>query len=172
MRFIVFALACLAASTAAAQTPPQAAAEVTRAMSALSAIWRPITGASSLEAACAGAREELDLVDSALPPVLTPQSLARVRALSGLVIVPTGEDPAHAFFFPDGSMTWFASGVGVLTVINETEGFLAVRDAQGHDIALQLGNAGGRPMLRVRPPSGGTPLTFVGCAASTPQQAG
>lgn len=171
MRFLIFALACLAASTAAAQTPAPAG-EVSRAVHALSAIWRPITGAASLEAACAGAREELDLVDSALPPVLTPESLARVRALNGLVVVPTGQDPATAFFFPDGRMTWFASGAGSITVINEAEGFLAVRDAEGHDIALQLGNAGGRPMLRVRPPSGGSPLTFVGCAASTPREAG
>ncbi len=171
MRFIVFALACLAASTAAAQTPPTAG-DVARAMRALSAIWRPITGAASLEAACAGAREELELVDSALPPVLTPESLARVHALHGIVIAPTGQDPAHAFFFPDGQMSWFASGVGVVTVINEAEGFLAVRDAEGHDIALQLGNAGGRPMLRVRPPGGAAPITFVGCAASTAREAG
>lgn len=163
MRFLIFALACLAASTASAQTQT---GDVSRAMSALSAIWRPITGAASLQSACSGAIEELEAVEAALPPVLTPDSLARVRALRGLVVVPTGEDPATAFFFPDRSLSWFSSGVGVVTVIDEPQGFLAVRDADGHDIAVQLGNAGGSPMLRIRTPNGGGVVTYVGCASS------
>jgi len=166
MRSLVFVIVWLFASDVSAQTSP----EITRASHALSAIWRPLTAAptaASLEAACAGAVEEMDAVEASLPPVLTAESLARVRALHGLLIVPTGTDPANAFFFPSALTPWFASGVGSISVINETEGFLAVRDAQGHDIALQLGNAGGHPMMRLRTPGTNAILTFVGCAATS-----
>ena len=55
MRFLAFALACLFATSAAAQ---QNNAETGRAASALSAIWRPVEGAvtaTSITAACTGA---------------------------------------------------------------------------------------------------------------------
>jgi hypothetical protein len=143
---------------AAAQTQP----DVTRATRALSALWRPMTGATTVEAACAGALEEIEAVEAALPPVLTQQSLARVRALRGLLIVPT-DDPQVAYFFPDRSMAWFTSGMGAIAVINEAEGFVGVRDAGGRDIALQLGRGGEHALLRIRNPEGQV-LNFVGCA--------
>jgi hypothetical protein len=102
-------------------------------------------------------------VEAALPPVLTAESLARVRSLRGLLIVPTGDAPGEAFFFPPPDLAWFASGMGRISVISEAEGFIAVRDAGGRDIALQLGRAGRTAMLRLRPPEG-EPVAFVGCA--------
>jgi len=100
---------------------------------------------------------------------LTPESLARVHALRSLLVVPNSATEATAFFFPSRDLAWFASGVGLIRVINEGEGFLAVQDAEGHDIALQVGNAGGHPMLRVRPPGTREFLTFVGCAGTGAQ---
>lgn len=146
---------------AAAQTP---APDVARATRALSAIWRPMEGAASVDAACAGALQEMEAVEAALPPVLTQQSLARVRALRGLLIVPT-DDPQVAYFFPDRSMDWFTSGMGAIAVINEAEGFVGVRDAAGRDIALQLGRGGEHALLRIRNPDGQV-LNFVGCAST------
>src|SRR5690554_3256356 len=101
LRPLLAALLCLLPVPASAQT---ASPDIARATRALSAMWRPITGAASVEAACAGALEEIQAVEAALPPVLTQQSLARVRALRGLLIVPT-DDPQVAYFFPDASMT-------------------------------------------------------------------
>ena len=100
--------------------------------------------------------------EAALPPVVTQSSLARVRALRGLLIVPT-DDPQVAYFFPDRSMAWFTSGMGAIAVINEAEGFIGVRDAAGRDIALQLGQGGEHALLRIRSPDGQV-LNFVGCA--------
>jgi len=166
MRFLVFALACLFAAPAAAQDN----AEIQRASTALSAIWRPVAGpitAASIQAACTGAVEEMAAIEAALPPVLNPESLARVRALRGFLIVPTGDDPAWAYFFPPPDLTWFRSGIGALTVLDQAQGLIGVRDAASQNIALQLGRAGEHAVLRVRPPQGGAPLTFVGCAASS-----
>lgn len=158
----LLALACLLLPmSAAAQTAP-AVPDVAQATRALSAMWRPISGATTVEAACAGAIEEIDAVESALPPVLTETSLARVHALRGLLIVPT-DDPQVAYFFPDRSMAWFTSGMGAIAVINEAEGFIGVRDAGGRDIALQLGRGGEHALLRLRNPDGQV-LNFVGCA--------
>jgi hypothetical protein len=144
---------------AAAQTEPP---DVARATRALSALWRPMAGAASVEAACRGAIQEIEAVEAALPPVLTQTSLSQVRALRGLLIVPT-EDPQVAYFFPDRSMPWFTSGMGAIAVINEAEGFVGVRDAGGRDIALQLGRGGEHALLRIRNPEGQV-LNFVGCA--------
>ncbi|HYD88470.1 MAG TPA: hypothetical protein VEA80_13420 [Vitreimonas sp.] len=166
MRFLLFALACLFAAPAAAQSN----AELQRASAALSAIWRPITGpltTAAVETACAGAVQEMAAVEAALPPVLTPDSLARVRALRGFLIVPAGDDPAWAYFFPPPDLAWFRSGIGALTVLDQAQGLIGVRDASGQNIALQLGRAGEHAVLRVRPPQGGAPLAFVGCAASS-----
>jgi hypothetical protein len=138
------------------------APDVARAARALSAMWRPMTGATSVEQACSGAIEEIEAVEAALPPVLTQSSLARVRALRGLLIVPT-DDPQVAYFFPDRSMAWFTSGMGAIAVINEAEGFIGVRDAAGRDVALQLGQGGEHALLRIRNPDGQV-LNFVGCA--------
>jgi len=159
LRPLLAVLVCLLPLPAAAQTPGP---EITRAARALSAMWRPIEGAATVEQACAGALEEIEAVEAALPPVVTQQSLARVRALRGLLIVPT-EDHQVAYFFPDASMSWFTSGMGAIAVINEAEGFIGVRDAGGRDIAFQLGRGGEHALLRIRNP-GGQILNFVGCA--------
>jgi hypothetical protein len=148
--------------SAAAQTHAPDVAQATRA---LSAMWRPMSGATTVEQACAGAIEEIEAVEAALPPVLTQDSLARVHALRGLLVVPT-DDPQVAYFFPDRSMSWFASGMGAIAVINETEGFIGVRDAAGQDIAVQLGRGGQHALLRIRNPQGQV-LNFVGCAPTS-----
>jgi hypothetical protein len=159
LRPLLALLVLLLPHAAAAQTQQP---DVARATRALSAMWRPMTGAATVEAACSGALEEIEAVEAALPPVLTQQSLARVRALRGLLIVPT-DDPQVAYFFPDRSMAWFTSGMGAIAVINEAEGFIGVRDAGGRDVALQLGRGGEHALLRIRNPDGQV-LNFVGCA--------
>lgn len=168
----IFALALLlglgAASPALAQSQPS---EATRAARALTAIWRPIAAAdmatpSAVVTACRGALEEVDAVEAALPTVIDPVSLAQVRALRGLLIVPAGEDPSVAYFFPNRDLAWFTSGLGAITVLSPNEGLIGVRDAGGHDIAFQLGHMGGKPMLRIRDP-GGAILDFVGCASTS-----
>lgn len=166
MRFLLIALALACAAPAAAQTPAPTP-ELQRASRALAAIWRPLTAMdeASMQAACRGAVEEMAAVEAALPPVLTPESLARVRALRGLLIVPT-DDPSISFFFPNAGMSWFTSGLGGIVVLSEAEGFIGVHDAGGRDIAFQIGRAGERPILRIRPPEGGDILTFVGCAST------
>lgn len=152
-------LICALPLPAAAQP---AAPETARAARALAAMWRPLDGAETLEAACAGAAEEMEAIEAALPPVLTPESLVRVRALRGLLVVP-GDDPRLAYFFPDTRMPWFTSGLGAIGVVSEEEGFLGVRDAGGRDIAVQLGRADRRAVLRIRGPDGQV-LNFVACA--------
>ncbi len=156
-------VACLLVWPAEAQAP-----DVSRAVRALAANWRPIAPEQleSTEAAisaCAGAIEEIAAVDAALPIDITPQTLAHVRALRGLVIVSADDAIGGAYFFPAPDLAWFASGLGAVRVVSEAEGYLAVRDAAGRDIALQLGRAGGRAALRVRTPDGQI-LKFIGCA--------
>lgn len=166
MRVFLFALACLlAAAPASAENNEQAA----RASRALAANWRPVTGAlteASIRDACAGAVQEIAAVEAAMPRDLTPESLASVRSLHGLLVIPSGDDPALAFFIPPAELGWFTSGLGAIAVLDEAQGLLGVRDAGGRDIALQLGRAGTRPVLRIRPPEGAM-LTFVGCAPVT-----
>lgn len=168
MRALLVALACLACGSAAAQDASNTP-ELTRATRALAAIWRPVQGeltGAAIETACAGAVEEMAAVEAALPPVLTPESLARVRGLRGLLVVPIEDAPGQAYFFPPLDLGWFTSGLGVISVLSEAEGFLAVRDAAGRDIAVQLGRAGRQAVLRIRPPEGPV-LSFVGCAPVT-----
>ncbi len=155
-------LACLVTAPAAAQGN----AQVARAARALAANWRPVAGTlseASIRTACAGAVEEIAAVDAAMPPILNAASMARVRALHGLLIIPAGDDPAVAYFIPPPELTWFTSGLGAIAVLDEAHGLIGVRDAGGQDIALQLGHAGERAVLRIRPPEGAL-LTFVGCA--------
>jgi hypothetical protein len=64
-------------------------------------------------------------------------------------------------------MTWFTSGLGGFSVINEAEGFIGVRDAAGQELALQVGRAGNHPMLRIRRPTGEI-VTFAGCQPIAP----
>jgi hypothetical protein len=163
MRALFLALACLIASPAAAQTDN---AQAARASAALAANWRPVSTPlteASIRDACAGAVEEIAAVEAAMPPVITPASMARVRALHGLLIIPTGDDPALAFFIPPPELSWFTSGMGAIAVLDEAQGLIGVRDAGGRDIALQLGRAGQRPVLRIRQPQGAF-MTFVGCS--------
>lgn len=162
MRALLAALALCFAAPAAAQTAP----DIGRAARALAANWRPVSGAlteAAIREACTGAVEEIAAVEAALPRELTPQSMARVRAPRGLLIIPTGDDPAWAFFIPPAELSWFTSGMGAIAVLDEGQGLIGVRDAGGHDIGFQLGRAGQRAVLRIRPPQG-APLTFVGCA--------
>lgn len=167
IRAALFALACIAATPALAQD----AAQTERASTALAAIWRPAPETltqASMRSACAGALEEMAAVESAMPAVLTPTSLERVRSIRGLLIVPSGDDPAWAFFFPPSNLTWFTSGIGAIAVLDEGQGLIGVRDAAGRDIPFQLGHAGQVPILRIRQPEGGL-LSFVGCAPVSPR---
>ena len=160
---LVLALACLVAAPAAAQTDN---AQVARASRSLAAIWRPVTAPlteASIREACAGAVEEIAAVEAAMPSDLTPASMAGVRAPHGLLVIPSGDDPAWAFFIAPAELSWFTSGLGAITVLDEAQGMIGVRDAARRDIAFQLGRAGQRAVLRIRPPQG-TMLTFVGCA--------
>lgn len=173
MRILIAALVCLLGAPAAAQTDSTSASpEVARASTMLAAVWRPVTGAitqAALVSACRGAREEMEAVEAALPAELTTDSLARVRTFHSLIIVPTAENPASAFFFAGPELPWFPSGLGAISVVSEPEGFLAVHDASDHDVALQIGHAGDTRMLRVRTPGATTLTTFVGCTATTPR---
>lgn len=166
---------CALALTAAA-TPPASAQDLplpprpdaAEAQRALSAMWRPLPAMTgeAITQACAGAEEEIEAVEAALPPVLTAESVARVRALRGLLVIPT-DDPAVSYFFPDRRLSWFASGLGAIAVLNQQQGLLAIRDSGGHEFAIQLGTAGGHPILRISPPEAAPSqdvLTFVGCA--------
>jgi hypothetical protein len=162
MRFLAFALVCLFATSAGAQTN----AEVERAATALSAIWRPVEGAvtpTTINAACAGAVEEIAAIEAALPAVLTPESLQRVRGLRGMLIVPAGDVTGWLYVFPPLGVNWITPGMGRVTVVSEADGFLALQDGAGQSISLQLGRAGQWPMMRIRQPEGAT-LNYVGCA--------
>jgi hypothetical protein len=159
---LVAAFAVPASAQTAVATP-----ENTRASRALAALWRPLPTmtADAVQTACRGAAEEIAAVEAALPTTVTPESLARVRTLRGLLVIPT-EDPQISYFFPDRSMAWFASGLGAVAMIEEREGFIGVRDAAGTDIAIQYGQAGGHAVIRVQQPGAGL-LSFVGCAPTT-----
>lgn len=153
--------------TAAAQTadPAPSLAAPTQA---LSAIWRPIEAArlgdaAATTAACAGANQEIDAMDALMPAVITEDSLASVRGLHGLTVVP-GDQAGYLYFFPPAAWNWFASGMGRIAVDNQAEGRLTLRDAHGAIIPLQLGRAGRISVLRVQPPAGAPLLTLIGCA--------
>lgn len=165
LRALIIALACLAAAPAAAQTTSaEAQAQAARASRALSMLWRPVTSLTNeqITRACSGAEEEIEAVEAAMPPVLTPDSLANVRALWGLLIIPT-DDPAVSYLFPDMGLAWLTPGLGAVGVVSEAEGFIGLQDAAGHEVAVQIGTAGGRGVMRLRNPEGQL-LTFVACA--------
>lgn len=169
MKHAFAALICFCALPAAAQTPG-ATPELTRAANAIGAIWRPIDGpitGESIRSACAGAEQEMLALDAAMPSELTDESAARVRGLRGLHIIPIADTPGAAYFFPPLAMAWFNSGLGGFSVINETEGFIGVRDAGGQELAFQIGRAGPHPMLRIRRTSGEI-ITLAGCQPITP----
>ncbi|MCX7358689.1 MAG: hypothetical protein NT015_11210 [Alphaproteobacteria bacterium] len=169
MRRVLIALVCLFALPAAAQTPA-ASPELTRATNALGAIWRPIDGpitTETLRAACAGAEQEMQALDAAMPPELNEESAARVRGLRGLHIIPIAQTPGAAYFFPPLNMPWFHSGLGGFSVIDEANGLIGVRDSGDQDLGFQIGRAGTHPMLRVRRPTGEI-VTFAGCQPIAP----
>lgn len=168
-RLLATLLILVLAAPAVAQTRI-ASPEETRASRALAAMWRPLPAmtAEAVTAACRGAAAEIDAVDAALPADLTAENLARVHALRGILVIPTDE-PNISYFFPDRSLTWFASGPGAVAMISESDGFIGVRDAAGTDIPIEYGQAGGHPVIRVQQPNG--PIhTFVGCAPTSPAQ--
>jgi hypothetical protein len=169
MKRALITLLCLAPWPAAAQTTA-ATPELTRASQAIGAMWRPVEGQvtnDSIRAACTGAQQEMQALDAAMPAELTEESAARVRGLRGLHVVPIADRPGAAYFFPPLSMTWFSSGLGGYSVIDEAEGFIGVRDAGGHEHAFQIGRAGNHPMLRVRRPDG-TLVNLAGCQPIAP----
>ena len=156
------AIALLAAAPASAQPP-----DLARAVQALAANWRPIApadlgSASAVENSCAGAVEEIATVEASLPEVLDAVGLALVRAQAGLLVVPA-DPPGSAFFFAPPSLPWLTSGLGLISVRDEAQGQLSLRDAAGVSVNLQVGRVGGRAVLRVSTPEGAL-LTFVGCA--------
>jgi hypothetical protein len=169
MRRALIALICLAALPAAAQTPA-VTPELTRAANAIGAIWRPVEGALNAESvrlACAGAEQEMQALDAAMPAELDETSAARVRGLRGLHIIPIAHTPGAAYFFPPLSMTWFNPGLGGFSVIDESEGFIGVRDAGGQEFAFQIGRAGTLPVLRIRR-SADDIITLAGCQPIAP----
>lgn len=163
IRHLAFAAAMLAASAAAAQTSP----ELQRASQAVAAIWRPFDPAAvspeTFDAQCQGWSEEMAAVEAAIPEELTSVALAQVRASRGLIIVPAADDPAAVFVFPAADMTWFASGLGRISVLEEAQGYVGLQDALGQSYTLQLGRQARRPVMRLRQP-GGEVISFVGCA--------
>jgi hypothetical protein len=167
--FFLALVSCLAAPAVLAQQQASTP-ELSRAANALGAVWRPIerpfTG-DGVRAACAGAAEEIEALDAAMPSELTAESVARVRGLRGLHIIPLSQTPGAAYYFPPLGLTWFSSGLGSFSVISEAEGFIGLIDAAGHDIAVQIGRAGNHPILMLRPPQG-EPAAFVGCQPIAP----
>lgn len=170
MRRLLIAALCLALALPAAAQTPAASPELSRATNAIGAMWRPVEGAvtaGSIRAACTGAEQEMRALDAAMPEELTVASAARVRGLRGLHVIPIAGTPGAAYFFPPLNMTWFTSGLGGFSVLSEAEGFIAVRDASGQELAFQVGRAGSYPMLRIRRPSGEI-VTLAGCQPIAP----
>ena len=173
MRFFVLALALTVALPAAAQVAPAPATEAARVALLLGAIWRPLAtpdGRSAqalMQSACEGALEEMAQLDLRLPEDLSTAALASVRAARGLVIVPTEEDPASVFIFPDPELAAITSGLGQVRLDPAGAGRLVLRDAAGRESQVQLGSASGHRMMRLRPPGQTTTTLFVGCAPTT-----
>jgi hypothetical protein len=166
MRFLLAALAVfLSPVPAAAQDAPQDPQALAEATFALSANWRPTAAltAAAFEAACAGADAEIAAVEAGLPPVLTAESLARVRSLRGLLISPADGEPGEVYVFAPPSLDWLTSGLARVRVLQASEGFLALQDAAQVDVALQRGAAGSHPVLRLRGPDDAI-VTLVACA--------
>jgi hypothetical protein len=158
---VLFAL-CLLLAPAPALAQEEALAEAT---TALSANWRPVTALTNaaFQSACTGADEEIAAVDAGLPETLSAETLASVRSQQGVLIAPADGEPGEVFLFAPPSMQWLTSGLARVSVIDASEGFLAIEDAAGTSIALQRGSAGNRPILRIRGP-GNEVVNLVGCA--------
>ena len=150
---------------------PAADEDTVRASRAMAAIWRPFVetpagAAVDFQTACDGAREELEQVDAAVPEEISSESLSAIRAPHGLVIVPTGEEPRAVFVFANSQLGQITSGLGILRVADAAQAVVGISDARGQETFFQLGQAGGKAMMRVLRPNE-PPLTYVGCAATT-----
>ena len=165
MRRLVFALALACAPPAAAQAPAEDIARVSRL---LAANWRPLgpdaasAPRAAFAAACAGAVEEMETLDAALPAELTPEALAPIRPPTGFIIVAT-DQPERIFLFPNPALNWIASGEAVITAADAASGIVRLRDAAEREAELQLGISGAQAMLRLTAPGGALRL-YVGCA--------
>ena len=158
MRTLLTALAFLWAGAlpAIAQTTLSPERQLALAAHQLAAIWRPVPpGAmttATLEGACQRAADEMAALERRLPDLMTVEALLDIRAEQGLVFVPTDENPALLFVFPnDELLRGIASGLGAFSLDPSGPGRIILRDAAGHDSNLELGHAGGRALLRVRP---------------------
>lgn len=163
--FVFAALATLSAPAAAQTSPPPDERLVVAEN--LAAIWRPLpAGAGEVRArftaACEGAVEEMNAFAAALPEPITPEAVRGLRTTRGLVLAP-GADPGQLFIFPGVTMRGIASGLGSFSIVDSAQGRLAVTDAAGTAIQVQLGRIEGTSVIRITLPDG-APETFVGCA--------
>ena len=164
--FLFSALALALAIPATAQ--PNAAADISQASRQLAANWRPFAGPATVatfRAACQGAPQELATLDGSLPSNLNGASLGLVRAPQGFIIVPTSDDPASAFLFPNAQLVFITPGLATIQIVDAAQGRVNLRDAAGVVTQLQLGHAGQHAVMRILR-QGMDPLTFVGCVAS------
>lgn len=168
---LAFVLALGCALAAAAQSTLAPDRQLALAARQLAAIWRPVPqGAmtrASLAAACQGAVEEMAALDLRLPEPMTADALRDVRAELGLVFVPTDENPTLLFVFPnDELLRGVASGLGAFTLDPSGVGRVILRDAAGHDSNLELGQAGGHALLRIRPRGANDVQLYTACAST------
>lgn len=167
MRRLLFLAALGLALPAAAQTSGPDLATATRN---LSAIWRPLPPDAAgppdqiFATACAGALDELEGLFASLPEDAEPGADTTVRTTRALVLVPAA-DAGAVFVFPSIDMTRIAPGLGRFTVVNPAQARVDIADATGARIPVQIGQAGGRSLLRILWP-GQPPQTFVGCAST------
>jgi len=166
MRF-KFAIAALAvlATPASAQAP--AGDDRLVVAENLAAIWRPLPAGvgdprARFTAACEGAVEEMNAFAATLPETITPEAVRGLRTNRGLVLAP-GAEPGQLFIFPSVTMRGLASGLGSFAAVDSAEGRVAVTDAAGTAIEVQIGRIEGTSVIRVTLPEG-APETFVGCA--------
>lgn len=169
MRLSVIALSLLLmVAPALAQTSDD---ELARASGLLAANWRPVAPAPGgdaeaiFAAACEGAVEEMAALDAQIPEDLNAAALAALRPPRGLVFVPAADNPAAGFVFANDALPHIASGLALLRLVDAARGRVDLIDAVGATIELQLGVAGGKPVMRV-PDAAGAPSLYVGCASS------
>ncbi|MGE0740795.1 MAG: hypothetical protein AB7O98_05580 [Hyphomonadaceae bacterium] len=134
----------------------------------LGALWRPLPAAPTgtadevFAAACDGAIPELEQLATSLPQQVHPEAVRGLRTTRGLALVP-GSDPGQMFLFPSPELRSIAGGLGSFTVVDAGQGRIDLVDAAGTTIQTQLGQAGGRSVLRILS-EGQPPQSFVGCA--------
>lgn len=134
----------------------------------LGALWRPLPASPAgvaddvFASACAGALEELEVLAAQFPEDLTPEAVRGLRATQGLALSP-GAEPGQIFVFPSPTMRSVAGGLGRFAIFDAAQGRIDLTDAAGATLRLQLGQAGGRSVLRILR-EGEQPQAFVGCA--------